>query len=276
MVFALRSSRVCETRTKLTTNSELQFDQFNMRDSRNQPYERIESSPEENVDYGWSTFRARKELGWTWRKVIVFIIQLAYIPLVFWILFVADLEAMGVNGAGHFGRNLLVLGEIVLVLMDYTAKVFYIERQFMLMEIFFVLPFASLWFAAIAYFARINAAPLSWGGVMSLPVVMGGVYLNYWPEVVRARWKQQPENKGRLYTLQLFSYVRNVNYLGDILWGVGLTMVSSWKVSWIPASMLLVFVFRYIPEKESYLAKRYPNDWPAYRSRTVRLIPYLY
>lgn len=85
-----------------------------------------------------------------------------------------------------------------------------------------------------------------------------------------------PQNKNKLYTGHLFSYIRNVNYLGDILWETGIAMSSGWIVAWVPASSLFVFVFAYIPEKESYLAKHHAEEWPAYKDKTVRLIPFVF
>jgi hypothetical protein len=37
-----------------------------------------------------------------------------------------------------------------------------------------------------------------------------------------------------------------------------------------------IFLFLYIPEKESYLAKWYANEWPAYEAKTVvKLFPFI-
>jgi protein-S-isoprenylcysteine O-methyltransferase Ste14 len=80
-----------------------------------------------------------------------------------------------------------------------------------------------------------------------------------------------------LYTGHLFAYVRNANYLGDLLWETGLAMATGvWIAAWVPVVSLLGFVVGAIPEKESYLAKHYEEEWPAYHEKTVRLIPFLY
>lgn len=242
------------------------------------PYQQIpESTESRSVDYGLSAFRTKKEPGWTWRKSLICVILIAFYPLIYWLLFVVDMEALGV-GVGDFGRNVLVFGLNVLWITDYMFKIFYaLERRFTLEELFFVLPvICPLWLFTFAYGARKNASPVGWVDLASCLLVIIGVYLNFWPEIVRTKWKQLPQNRSRLYTGHLFAYVRNVNYLGDLLWETGLAMATGWVAAWVPVLTLLVFVFMHIPEKESYLAKRYASEWPAYQETTVRLIPFLY
>ena len=46
---------------------------------------------------------------------------------------------------------------------------------------------------------------------------VGGSFLNSFSELQRKWWKARPENKGRCYTLGLFSLARNINYTGDVV-----------------------------------------------------------
>jgi protein-S-isoprenylcysteine O-methyltransferase Ste14 len=241
------------------------------------PYEKIPDSIE-SVDYGFSAFRAIKQPGWTWRKSLVCAIHFAFYPLIYWLLFEADMQALGV-GTGDRGRNVLVFVLNLLWLIDYTIKCCCImERQFHLVEVFFVIPvICPLWLFTFAYCARKNASPVGGIDLLASLLVVVGVYLNFWPEFVRQTWKHLPQNSGRLYTGHLFAYVRNANYLGDLLWETGLAMATGvWIAAWVPVVSLLGFVVGAIPEKESYLAKHYEEEWPAYQEKTVRLIPFLY
>lgn len=242
------------------------------------PYEPIPESAEgETVDFGLSAFRTKKEPGWTWQKSSILVILIVLYLLLYWLLFVVDMEVLGV-GMGDFGRNVLVCGLNILWLTDYAIKLCYVlEHQMHLVEIIFVLPvMCPLWLFTFAYCARKHASPVGWIDLAACLLVIIGVYLNFWPEIVRKQWKRLPSNKGRLYTGHLFAYVRNVNYLGDVLWETGLTLATGWEAAWVPAVSFLSFVFINIPEKESYLAKRYADEWPAYQETTVRLVPFLY
>jgi len=104
-----------------------------------------------------------------------------------------------------------------------------------------------------------------------------GSYLNTGSELQRKLWKQKPENKGKCYTLGLFSWCRNVNYFGDSVLFTGWTIVTgNWVNAWAPVIMTVVFYFHHIPEKEEYLAVRYAEDWPAYLIKTpYALVPFV-
>eukprot|EP00593_Proboscia_inermis_P014738 CAMPEP_0171299264 /NCGR_PEP_ID=MMETSP0816-20121228/8071_1 /TAXON_ID=420281 /ORGANISM="Proboscia inermis, Strain CCAP1064/1" /LENGTH=226 /DNA_ID=CAMNT_0011774927 /DNA_START=9 /DNA_END=689 /DNA_ORIENTATION=+ len=104
-----------------------------------------------------------------------------------------------------------------------------------------------------------------------------GSYLNTWSEMQRKFWKGDPANKGRCYTLGLFSWSRNINYFGDSMLFAGWAVATgNWVNSWAPIVMSLAFYFFHIPEKEKYLAIRYAKDWPAYLTQTpYAFIPYI-
>ena len=100
--------------------------------------------------------------------------------------------------------------------------------------------------------------------------------LNSFSELQRKWWKARPENKGRCYTLGLFSLARNINYFGDVvLFGGWALATGAWWNAWAPVTMFLSFQFYHVPDKELYLAKRYEKDWPAYRASTKSLIPWV-
>jgi len=112
---------------------------------------------------------------------------------------------------------------------------------------------------------------------VSVCLYMVGSCLNSGSELQRKRWKAKPENKGKCYSEGLFSLARNINYFGDVILFSAWALVSGrWWNAWVPLFMLASFVFYHIPEKEKYLAKRYPNEWPAYSAKTKKLIPFIY
>ena len=52
---------------------------------------------------------------------------------------------------------------------------------------------------------------------MGILLFIIGSYINTYSEIQRKRFKDNPNNKGKLYTLGLFQYARHINYFGDIL-----------------------------------------------------------
>merc|ERR1711862_1009632 len=104
-----------------------------------------------------------------------------------------------------------------------------------------------------------------------------GSYLNTYSELQRKVWKKNPNNKGRCYTLGLFSFSRNINYFGDTMLFAGWALATgNWMNSWAPIVMGLSFYFFHIPDKEKYLATRYAQDWPLYQTQTpYAFIPYI-
>ena len=154
-----------------------------------------------------------------------------------------------------------------------------LSREVAMEEILFVLPvFVAGLMASFALGGTGCDADISVGAAVgSASLYAGGSYLNSGSELERKRWKKRPENKGKCYTVGLFSLARNINYFGDVVlfsgWACGSGRV--WN-AWVPLVMLAGFVFHHIPEKEAYLAKRYAAQWPQYKARTKALIPFIY
>jgi protein-S-isoprenylcysteine O-methyltransferase Ste14 len=91
-----------------------------------------------------------------------------------------------------------------------------------------------------------------------------GLFTEWWCEVQRKRFKQNPANKGKLCTEGLFGMARNINYGGYTLWRAGYSTVCA-GLPW----GIFMFVFlagdfsqRAIPLLETYLARKvifFPN-----------------
>ena len=120
--------------------------------------------------------------------------------------------------------------------------------------------------------------PAVWGRTASAGLLfITGSWLNSYAEYTRKIWKQQPANRGRLYTLGLFQYVRHPNYFGDLLSFSGLCLIAGrWLTALIPSAMLLGFVFVNIPALDSHLHKRYGGEFDDYAKHTHKLIPFVY
>lgn len=96
-------------------------------------------------------------------------------------------------------------------------------------------------------------------------------------EAARFRWKQSPENQGKLYTGGLFQWVQHPNYTGEVLsWGGYAWLAHHATAALAPLSILAGFVFYNVPLLNAYLTHRYGAAFEAYAARTKKLIPFVY
>jgi protein-S-isoprenylcysteine O-methyltransferase Ste14 len=125
--------------------------------------------------------------------------------------------------------------------------------------------------------AASNPTSLGVAAAAGFALFLLGSWMNSWSEYTRHRWKQRPENRGRLYTLGLFRLTRHPNYLGDVLSFSGLCLIAGrWFAAPIPILMLAGFVFVNIPMLDAHLHDHYGAAFDDYAARTARLIPFLY
>ncbi len=59
--------------------------------------------------------------------------------------------------------------------------------------------------------------PISLFDVMGILLFIIGSYLNTYSKIQRKRFKDSPNNKGRLYTQGLFQYARHINSITGLL-----------------------------------------------------------
>jgi len=114
------------------------------------------------------------------------------------------------------------------------------------------------------------AATDSWAGLFSsrpsiaLGVVLYGIgiWTEWWCEVQRKQFKQNPANKGKLYSGGLFGLARNINYGGYTLWRTGYSIVCAglpWGVvvaAWLAGD----FANRAIPYLETYMEDKVSSE----------------
>lgn len=85
-----------------------------------------------------------------------------------------------------------------------------------------------------------------------------GLWTEWWCEVQRKRFKQNPANKGKLYTGGLFGLARNINYGGYTIWRTGYSILCAglpWGVA-VAAFLAGDFAGRAIPFLETFLADK--------------------
>jgi len=84
-----------------------------------------------------------------------------------------------------------------------------------------------------------------------------------------------PRADARLVETGAYRLVRHPIYGGLVLGAAGWGLLSASPAAMLGAGVLLVFFDLKSRREEAWLAERFP-DYPAYRSRTRRLIPWTY
>ncbi|MFC6261835.1 DUF1295 domain-containing protein [Levilactobacillus fujinensis] len=121
------------------------------------------------------------------------------------------------------------------------------------------------------------------GGRHLIAVIFGlllfliGSSLNTAAELLRKPFKDDPANQGKLYRAGLFRYAIHINYFGDVLWVLGLALLTGNPYALLlPVLLLALFVFSYIPMADRYLAAKYGDDFRTYQRETKELIPFVW
>ena len=121
-----------------------------------------------------------------------------------------------------------------------------------------------------------RASP-GWLDAVGVLLFAAGSYLNTGSELQRKRFKDDPRNKGKLYTEGLFSLARHINYFGDMLWLTGWALLTRnmWAAA-MPVFATGCFVFVFIPQLTKHLQTKYGPEFEEWSSHTRRFVPFLY
>lgn len=211
------------------------------------------------------------------------IAHLAILSVVAWLYFGGGISDVG-NWAGQswqpgdLGRRmvLMVFGITLWLRMTATAYVL-LKRRFDWPECMAVIGAVAFYQLGFASFGATATSALSAVDLFAIALFVLGALFNTGAELQRKRFKENPANKGRLYTRGLFALVRHPNYLGDVLWALGWALMTRdiWALC-IPAVAAAAFIFIFIPQLSAYLAGRYGTQYESWAGRTKRLIPFIY
>lgn len=112
------------------------------------------------------------------------------------------------------------------------------------------------------------------GRAVSLPIAVGavmyvaGIAVETIAEIQRKRFKDQPENKGKVCRTGLWSLARHINYGGYVMWRTGYALAAG---SW-PAALVMAafqshdFATRAVVVMDDYMGSRYSDQWKQYKS----------
>jgi protein-S-isoprenylcysteine O-methyltransferase Ste14 len=202
---------------------------------------------------------------------------------IWWLLFGGGISLIGscIGRAWVPANDTRRLG-VAIALSIYFVRLlftqfFFLKRAMGWGEAGMIAPWLACIYLAFALAAGTNLALPGVAYAVGAILFVLGSWLNSYAEYARSKWKQIPENRGRLYTLGLFRYSRHPNYLGDLISFSGLCMISGcWLTVPIPLLMLAGFVFANIPMLDAHLRDHYGVAFDEYSARTYKLIPFIY
>ena len=122
--------------------------------------------------------------------------------------------------------------------------------------------------------ASVNPTWSETGFYASIPIFISGILIETISEIQRKRFKDDPRNKGKLFSGGLFGVVRHPNYLGYMLWRGSFALAAGgWAWGALVASSFWYdFNNRSIPVLDEYCTKRYGEQWQAVK----RKVPYAF
>ncbi|KAF8169147.1 hypothetical protein K438DRAFT_1774398 [Mycena galopus ATCC 62051] len=113
---------------------------------------------------------------------------------------------------------------------------------------------------------------IGWKQWAGLTIFAIGISMEIIAENSRKQFKKDPKNKGKIDDTGLWSVVRHPNYLGYLLWRIGITLTTGSLVATaaLGSLQLAIFCFGGIPDLSNYMATKYDMQWKDYKKR----VPY--
>lgn len=212
------------------------------------------------------------------QKITLLLLETIIILFSWFLLFGNGFETLGiVKEPGDLWRRWIIFTFNLIVFLRMLITMFYLVKRKMPWEEAFSIPFAfALYYIGFSWLGYETKHSLDFLDAFGVFLFVFGSYLNTGSELMRDQWKKKPENKGRLYTKGLFAYSMHINYFGDLLWVTGYALITrNWYSVLIVAFLFAFFLFFNIPKLDTYLGKRYNEDFTEYKKRTKRFIPYI-
>jgi len=129
------------------------------------------------------------------------------------------------KGNIHRKYCLLSFGVIMYLRMNLTS--FYLlKRKMPIEELFGVISSCAVYQIGFILLGGWQSKPLIIIDVLGILFFIIGSYVNTYSEIQRKRFKNDPNNKGKLYTQGLFQYARHINYFGDVCWVTGWAIIT--------------------------------------------------
>ncbi len=217
------------------------------------------------------------------QKIIIHSIEVLLLWVSYWILFQSggywiEKHLSISNASGAIDRRLIIfLFNIVIFLRLAYMMIFILNRKIPWEESISVPLAFALYFVGFPLFVLSVSKPIDGLDYFALAIFIIGCVLNSGGEILRDRWKKNPENKGKIYTKGFFKYSRHINYFGDVLWVIAYALITKnvWSIT-IPIILFSFFAFYNAPKLDKYLKEKYGNEYDDYAKKTKMLIPFIY
>ena len=122
-----------------------------------------------------------------------------------------------------------------------------------------------------------HSEPIGLFDISGVLLFLAGSYINTLSDYQRFAWKEDVENKGRLYTKGLFRYSMHINYFGDGVSYIGLAMITLDLIPLLVAIGIIVnFIVLQIPMLDKHLSRKYGDEFEEYANQTKKLVPFVY
>lgn len=215
------------------------------------------------------------------QKVTLLILEVLILVTSYWILFSGGFLKIFPSATSiHENeiRHLILFGFNLIVFLRLCITVLYLIKRHIPWEETFSIAFAfAIYYIGFSILGYKSQLSIDFIDIFALGLFLFGSYLNTGAELSREKWKKDSENSGRLYTTGLFRYSMHINYFGDLLWVTAYAILTrNWYSIFIPLMLFFFFVFVNIPKLDNYLASKYGKQFEEYRSKTKRLIPFIY
>ncbi len=217
------------------------------------------------------------------QKAIISVLEIILLYFAYWIAFKKGGTIVytwfGIDvSEGYLIRRIIIFSFSVIVFLRLSFMMFFLLKRKIPMEEAFSVPFAfAIYYIGFAIFGYISNASLDIFDLIGITVYIVGSYLNTASELQRFIWKKDKKNKGKLYTINLFSYSMHINYFGDLLWVLGYAILTRNIYAFIIVALLfLFFAFFNIPKLDKYLAEKYKDQFFEYKKKTKKFIPFVY
>ena len=131
----------------------------------------------------------------------------------------------------------------------------------------------SLYWIAPYIIINQESEPSNWYIAMCISIYIFGVFFHFTSDM--QKFIQLKYNRNNLIKNVMFSKIRNINYLGELLIYLGFSLLAR---SWIPIIALLSFILIiWIPNmvKKDKSLSRY-NDFDEYKKNTNTLFPFIW
>lgn len=198
-------------------------------------------------------------------KILILFTQIIYI--------IIDFQFIFPHLTGLMTINMIILIAITFIRLN-CMMFFWLPRGISWKEALGNSTAFALYYIVFPVLAIWGSTKLAWIGWILFII---GSFINSTSELLRKPFKDNPANKGKLYTGGLFKYAVHINYFGDVLWVLGFALVTGnlWSLL-IPLMLLSMFVFSYIPTADKYLAGHYGQAFTDYNKKTKSLIPFIW